>query len=940
MAARGAGGSKLLAGGSSNASTHDFFDGRLPTPPVPHSSLTPGLQAPNNSNNRAEAGATSPALSARATSSTVAGATAQAADRGQQPTRSLWVGNLNPSTMGQELMQAFAPYGAIESLRLLPDKECGFVNFVEVSDAIHARDDITNRLGGRVNGLGVEPSSPIKIGYGKIDEPSPNLKPRPHSPLPPGISVSGDRDEGAPTRALWVGSIPSATTQASLLSIFQPFGPVESARILTHKNCGFVNFERVDDAVRARKLLNGHDILGPEVGAVRVGFAKVPNKLEDESYPGDPMSDGYAIAVNQLSSLKGSNSVPVEQQMRPGNLETYRSHFVSDLLHGQQLQQMSDMEHGPPPSGAVAPAPHGLTAALAHSHHRSAPHSGLSASNSIVPSSDKGGVPLPSELQPRATVTDLQLLMVRLSAGEPQAVVDAHLSAVSQFRPPATYYTSIPIVSESNASRRFDTAKLRDMRKYIEQGQCHQGDIDNLAISSLDSIVDLASDYIGNTLVQKFFERCSEPVKTRMLELIAPNLATIGIHKNGTWAAQKILETAQLPEQRSLIAHHLRPFIPPLLLDQFGNYVVQGLLPYGSEPEAGDESRSRSDFVFDAMFDRCWEVAQGRFGARSMKATLEKPMTTHLQQKRVAMAVVLNSVPLATSPNGTLLLQWLLDVSKLPNRYRLLSPRFTPHLAHLCTHKLASQTVLRIVNQRLEPEAAHSLLDALFNSANDGILEEVLSEKVHGSQFVTHVLSAQELEPDRRERYAEQTRRIVLQHHYTSVPAYRKLVEDLGLQFTPNHGGGSARRFVDGGDTHVNGPRGPGGGHHDDGLRAWQSGGGGNLVRPNAAPARSYDRLPSQAQLQSHQHQQQAPRLPRGPSLPLPPNQHYQHHQPQQALTPSPYQHPSPNRVHLPPHPQQQRDYFHPHQQAQQQQQHHHQQQQGHHYQPYGAAGY
>jgi protein JSN1 len=41
----------------------------------------------------------------------------------QVPTRSLWLGNLDPEITTQELMHIFHAYGAIESLRLLPDKE-------------------------------------------------------------------------------------------------------------------------------------------------------------------------------------------------------------------------------------------------------------------------------------------------------------------------------------------------------------------------------------------------------------------------------------------------------------------------------------------------------------------------------------------------------------------------------------------------------------------------------------------------------------------------------------------------------------------------------------------------------------------------------------------------------------------------------------------------
>lgn len=37
-----------------------------------------------------------------------------------------------------------------------------------------------------------------------------------------------------------------------------------------------------------------------------------------------------------------------------------------------------------------------------------------------------------------------------------------------------------------------------------------------------------------------------------MLKSIAPFLASIGVHKNGTWAAQKIIDHTNTPEQASL----------------------------------------------------------------------------------------------------------------------------------------------------------------------------------------------------------------------------------------------------------------------------------------------------------------------------------------------------------------------------------------------------
>jgi len=44
----------------------------------------------------------------------------------QTPTRSLWIGNLDSSVTSEQLIHVFAPYGAIESLRLLPEKVCFF----------------------------------------------------------------------------------------------------------------------------------------------------------------------------------------------------------------------------------------------------------------------------------------------------------------------------------------------------------------------------------------------------------------------------------------------------------------------------------------------------------------------------------------------------------------------------------------------------------------------------------------------------------------------------------------------------------------------------------------------------------------------------------------------------------------------------------------------
>jgi len=125
---------------------------------------------------------------------------------------------------------------------------------VDQADAIRAKDDVLNRLGGNI---GMPNGQTVRIGFGKADSApvapakgnsggNGSTSPSSAGPKTPGAnSASGGMDaqlQSTPTRALWIGSIPSTTTPATILSVFSPYGPIESARVLTHKNCGFSQF--------------------------------------------------------------------------------------------------------------------------------------------------------------------------------------------------------------------------------------------------------------------------------------------------------------------------------------------------------------------------------------------------------------------------------------------------------------------------------------------------------------------------------------------------------------------------------------------------------------------------------------------------------------------------------------------------------------------------
>ena len=66
-----------------------------------------------------------------------------------------------------------------------------------------------------------------------------------------------------------------------------------------------VNFQCLDDAVCARKALNGCDVLGSDVRAIRIGFARVPIKNGQEGSP----EEFTNVSVQGISDLNVGASI-------------------------------------------------------------------------------------------------------------------------------------------------------------------------------------------------------------------------------------------------------------------------------------------------------------------------------------------------------------------------------------------------------------------------------------------------------------------------------------------------------------------------------------------------------------------------------------------------------------------------------------------------------
>lgn len=517
---------------------------------------------------------------------------------------------------------------------------------------------------------------------------------------------SDENNLEGPTRALWLGSIPTSTTVSSLQAIFGIHGKIESTRVLVHKNCGFVNFEAVESAIQAKSMLNGKEIF-PGAGPIRIGYAKAPSA----SVGGTPSNNG---AFPSPSPDPYTND-------RCGNGVTGAKHGISAIQHTNGVHAES-------------------AAAALH-------------------------VPELPELR-----DEMLQIVGEFGANEHDNLQIANsIDAAVGFN---NFENDIPTVPEPSHARLHDAPKLREIRKRIDNNAISQAEIEETAIGMLPEIAELASDYLGNTVVQKLFECCSEAVKEQMLAQISPHMAEIGVHKNGTWAAQKIIDVARTPNQIAMIVNNLRPYTVALFLDQYGNYVLQCCLKFGYP---------WNNFIFESMLSRIWDIAQGRFGARAMRACLESHNSTKEQQRMLAAAIALHSVQLATNANGALLLTWFLDTCTFPRRRTVLAPRLVPHLVHLCTHKVAYLTVLKVINQRNEPEARDTVLQALFFSPNDQTLEDILSDQACGATLIFKILTTPFFDENMRSDVVQNVRSVLCRLKASPSQGYKRLMDEVGL---------------------------------------------------------------------------------------------------------------------------------------------------------------
>lgn len=153
---------------------------------------------------------------------------AAAAAAGNATGRTVYIGNLPADASVDELLN-LVRFGPIESVRVLPERSCVFISFLDGPTAASFHADATLK---KLSLHGQE----LKIGWGKP------------SPVPSQVLLSISQSNAS--RNVYLGGLDEHMTEEMLRDDLSRFGLIDQVKIVRDKNIGFVHFLSISTATK------------------------------------------------------------------------------------------------------------------------------------------------------------------------------------------------------------------------------------------------------------------------------------------------------------------------------------------------------------------------------------------------------------------------------------------------------------------------------------------------------------------------------------------------------------------------------------------------------------------------------------------------------------------------------------------------------------------
>jgi RNA recognition motif-containing protein len=142
--------------------------------------------------------------------------------------RTVYVGNL-PATASVDELLNLVHFGPLESIRVLPEKSCVFLSFLDGATAAAFHADAT------IKKLALH-NQELKIGWGKP------------SPVPAQVALAISQSNAS--RNVYLGGLDESLTEEQLRDDLSRFGLIDQVKIVRDKNIGFVHFLSISVATK------------------------------------------------------------------------------------------------------------------------------------------------------------------------------------------------------------------------------------------------------------------------------------------------------------------------------------------------------------------------------------------------------------------------------------------------------------------------------------------------------------------------------------------------------------------------------------------------------------------------------------------------------------------------------------------------------------------
>ncbi|SPO30885.1 related to RNA binding protein Nrd1 (Negative regulator of differentiation) [Ustilago trichophora] len=207
--------------------------------------------------------------------------------------RTVYVGNLPADASVDELLN-LVKFGPIENVRILPEKNCAFISFLDGSTATAFHADACVKKVSLHN-------QELKIGWGKPSQ------------CHPAVLMAVQQNQAS--RNVYVGQLDESASEQSLRDDLSRFGPIDQVKIVRDKNIGFIHFLSIQTAIKVVATLPTE----PAWAGKRVSYGKdrcayVPkSQQQNQAHNNQAAAMGLAAAASlgyPTAAFAGANNAP------------------------------------------------------------------------------------------------------------------------------------------------------------------------------------------------------------------------------------------------------------------------------------------------------------------------------------------------------------------------------------------------------------------------------------------------------------------------------------------------------------------------------------------------------------------------------------------------------------------------------------------------------